>query len=906
MAFKRKYFLFLLPFLFFLQATAVPSQVVRVGIYQNPPLSFVDEDGNPQGFVVDLLKEAAQNEDWRLDFIFCEWDECLRALEAGEIDLLGPIAYSEERVKRFDFSEETLITNWGQVYVQRGETDVSILDLEGKTLAAIEEDIHTKSLRERLLRFDISVNFIFVDSYDAVMQKVENNQAFGGIVNHLYALEHAKNYDVEQSAIIFNPIEVHFATTKGEHTDLLSTLDEEISVMKEDKASIYYQRLNLWFDIPVETTMPLWAKWLSIFIIFLLIAFILGSIFLRAMVQKRTAALKESEKKYRNLVDNALVGIYITQNHIFRFANQGLANLFGYKSGKEMIGLHVQKTVTPMSWEKVNEEIQLRESGQKKTSHYRFKGLRKDGASIDLEALGSGIEYQGKPAVQGILIDITERVRAEERFKYLSEAASEAILISEKGVCLEENLAAQKLFGYSFDEAVGMSATDIIALEDRDLVIHHILSGYDKPYTVTALRKDGSTFPAEINGRIMRYEGRAVRVTSIRDISAKAKAEEALRKRTKELELLYKSSQELNQTLELDIIYERFYTFVSKIMDCDLMMVSSFAPVEKLISCDYLIIDGKKQDISEFPPLALNSVETEIQSMVITTGKSMLVPDYPAQNNLKHKQKKDAQSAIIIPMLFSGKVIGVVQVMSYKSDAYNQEDLRIMDALSSHIAIASNNARLHQEVQQHAQQLEILNTTTKALSASLNLEELLKTILKETARVIKFDSASVFLVEEDGRVTITKAVGYATRFTKISLPIEETLMQGIENNQPLILDEIKESPYYKKWDDEMPIRGWMGLPLIARDLVLGYLTFDSHEPRAFSPQDAALAESFSPQIAQALYNAHLLESIIQKTREIENCVQAGNQLDLAALNETITKLRQELEEAQQAPIASGS
>ena len=113
MSFKRKYLLFLLPLLFLIQATISSPQTIRVGIYHNPPLSFVDEEGLPQGFVVDLLKEAARQEDWALEFIFCEWDECLRALEGGEIDLLGPIAYSEERAKHYDFSGETLITNWG-------------------------------------------------------------------------------------------------------------------------------------------------------------------------------------------------------------------------------------------------------------------------------------------------------------------------------------------------------------------------------------------------------------------------------------------------------------------------------------------------------------------------------------------------------------------------------------------------------------------------------------------------------------------------------------------------------------------------------------------------------------------------------------------------------------------------
>ncbi|MBT7074230.1 MAG: transporter substrate-binding domain-containing protein, partial [Anaerolineae bacterium] len=59
MTIKHKYFLFLVPFLLFMLAGMGPTQLVRVGVYDNPPLSFVDEEGIAQGFVVDLLREIA-------------------------------------------------------------------------------------------------------------------------------------------------------------------------------------------------------------------------------------------------------------------------------------------------------------------------------------------------------------------------------------------------------------------------------------------------------------------------------------------------------------------------------------------------------------------------------------------------------------------------------------------------------------------------------------------------------------------------------------------------------------------------------------------------------------------------------------------------------------------------------
>ncbi|NOY99741.1 MAG: PAS domain S-box protein [Chloroflexi bacterium] len=247
------------------------------------------------------------------------------------------------------------------------------------------------------------------------------------------------------------------------------------------------------------------------------------------LVKQRTRALQESETKYRELVDSSLVGIYITQNYILQFCNQGLADLFGYQTPDEMIGMHIRELVAPENWTRVDDEIRLRESGEEQASHYEFKAVRVDGTIIDVEVLGVKIDYQGQPAIQGVLIDITERVRAEERFRALSEAAFEAVFISEKGVCLEQNLTAEKMFGYTLSEAVGRLSTEWVVPEDRDLMMKNITSGYEEPYQATALRKDGTTFPAEIQGKMMSYKGRTVRVTVLRDITKQVQAERALR-----------------------------------------------------------------------------------------------------------------------------------------------------------------------------------------------------------------------------------------------------------------------------------------------------------------------------------------------------------------------------------------
>ena len=218
----------------------------------------------------------------------------------------------------------------------------------------------------------------------------------------------------------------------------------------------------------------------------------------------------------------------------------------------------------------------------------------------------------------------------------------------------------------------------------------------------------------------------------------------------------------------------------------------------------------------------------------------------------------------------------------------------------------STTVKAKKALQKRTEELELLNTIAYTLSTSLNLDDLLTTILEEAARVIKFDSAAIFLVEKDGQVSIDKAIGEAVFYENRKFTLKETFLENIHLT-PLILDDAQSASGFNNWENvSTKIRGWMGLPLIARDLVLGYLTFDSNEPRAFSHQDAALAESFSPHIAHALYNARLLEGIIQEVAKIEKEIQASNKLDLAVLNETLKTLHQKLKKALQAPSTSDS
>jgi PAS domain S-box-containing protein len=134
------------------------------------------------------------------------------------------------------------------------------------------------------------------------------------------------------------------------------------------------------------------------------------------------SVLAESEGRFRALVEQSLAGIYIIQEGYFRYVNPGFAVIFGYASPADLIDkVPVSELISPEDSARVVENIRRRVEGEIVDIHYTFRGSRRDGRSIDVEVHGRMFEYQGKPAVIGLILDVTARKRAEEELHTRSQ-----------------------------------------------------------------------------------------------------------------------------------------------------------------------------------------------------------------------------------------------------------------------------------------------------------------------------------------------------------------------------------------------------------------------------------------------------------------------------------------------------
>lgn len=131
-------------------------------------------------------------------------------------------------------------------------------------------------------------------------------------------------------------------------------------------------------------------------------------------------ALRESEAKFRGLVSQSLVGIVIVEDGKFSYSNTKFNDIFGY-STDEVRGLSLLDIATEQDRPLIAENIRKRLSGEVERVDYAFRGLRKNGTAIDVEVHSSAMEIRGKLSLVGLVMDVTERTRAEREVQALQE-----------------------------------------------------------------------------------------------------------------------------------------------------------------------------------------------------------------------------------------------------------------------------------------------------------------------------------------------------------------------------------------------------------------------------------------------------------------------------------------------------
>jgi len=252
------------------------------------------------------------------------------------------------------------------------------------------------------------------------------------------------------------------------------------------------------------------------------------------------AALKQSEVKFRQLIESSVAGIYIIQDAKMAYVNPNFAKAFGY-SPEEIIGrLSPKDLIHPDDIQDVMRRLEERIEGETEEGSIAYKAIKKDGSIIYIEVYGTMIDFQGRPAVMGTLMDITSRKRAEDtlresdsRYHLIFENSGTANTIFDKECrVMLQNSMSQKLTEPM--DARGKTALEIFGPDQGPIVTERmqrvLTSGVPEVFETKLTMHGGSGWFRSSYFPLYKEQHELVGIQVIsQDITEKKQMEDALR-----------------------------------------------------------------------------------------------------------------------------------------------------------------------------------------------------------------------------------------------------------------------------------------------------------------------------------------------------------------------------------------
>lgn len=235
------------------------------------------------------------------------------------------------------------------------------------------------------------------------------------------------------------------------------------------------------------------------------------------------------------------------------------------------------------------------------------------------------------------------------------------------------------------------------------------------------------------------------------------------------------------------------------------------------------------------------------------------------------------RSAISAPLLLGSRVVGVLTLAHPEQKRFEAEDLTLLQAIADQASIAVENARLFQAEQERRNYALTLQEIARIVNSTLEPQVVFNQVLDQLDRMIDFESASIFMLEQDELILVA-ARGFENSESIIgeSIELNSELLTGhvlTERKAIAVSDVQKEKGWLQR--EGLPgsgtIRGWICAPLALRDRAVGVLCVDSHTEDAYGSAQLEVVSAFANQAATAAANALLFaerQSQLETTRAL--------------------------------------
>ena len=359
------------------------------------------------------------------------------------------------------------------------------------------------------------------------------------------------------------------------------------------------------------------------------------------------------------------------------------------------------------------------------------------------------------------------------------------------------------------------------------------------------------------------------------ELAALRSRTETFERRQRELTALLEGQQAITSSLDLEKSLQA--------------IVRHAAVIEGEAGVWLLVLDPERQVLTcraatRFTPEEMatltHAVGQGLSGLVALTRQPLAVSDIrqdPRAARPDFITKYAQVSYLGVPVIYGDRLLGVLAFSSSQPHTYAPDEVALLTTFATQAAIAIENARLHGAAVRRGEELGALLRATRTVTAGLDLQATLEQIAAEASRIAHCQHVKLLLVDKEAQVLRIAVLRETAVPEGFPLPVGTGLSGTVaETGQPLYIADTQNDPrsLLAAFDRRVGFRTYLGLPVKIRDEVFGVLTFNTTEPREYSPDEIALLTSFADQAAVAIENARLHGAAVRRGEELEALLRA--------------------------------
>ena len=348
---------------------------------------------------------------------------------------------------------------------------------------------------------------------------------------------------------------------------------------------------------------------------------------------------------------------------------------------------------------------------------------------------------------------------------------------------------------------------------------------------------------------------------------------QALRERTREVEVLHRISESISSTLELEAVLTQIVEVVVEVTKADACLLYLLSDRR-----DELVLRASKNPHPKLIGRVSIGLGEGITGWVARENVRVVIPknacDDPRFKLFNRLPEDRYQAFVSVPIESNGAVGGVINVQHKRAKRYGDETLALLSTIANQVGGAIDNARLYEEMRLRALQLDTLSQVSETVVSDRLIDEVLQLIVTTTAQMTNSKICSIMLLDEQQgelRIEATQSLSEAYR-RKPALKIGKSLSgRAVKEQQPVYVSDVTaEGDYfYKDLAKQEGLRSLISVPMMMKDKTIGVINSYTSSIYEFSSEEIKALQVIANQAAVAITHTKVVEKSFEMQEALE-------------------------------------